>query len=350
MRIRTLLLSAALVAAPPGGARAQATTGPAVFYGAPGSHELATVAQGTVLSPGDRSGEYVRVSLRGFVSRSLLGAARDSFAVSVSATDVRLRAAPNTSSAVIAALDQGMGLHLVKSTGSWAEVQRTGWVRGSAFPATLAANSAQQPARKARRDAVAQQPSAKQPSAAPAQAAPKADTTPADAPAPAGAVTPVKSGGLSAAPGLPPVASVQHGAVLVPLARERGWVRVRLEGWMRDSDLAAADSSMALITAADLQASPDQYIGRTVRWTVTALAFQTADPLRKDMKPNEPYLLARGPGDETSLLYLALPPDLVDRGKAIPPMTRLVITGRVRTGSSQPSGVPILDLLTMARQ
>ncbi|MDE3216872.1 MAG: hypothetical protein KGO03_10755, partial [Gemmatimonadota bacterium] len=161
---------------------------------------------------------------------------------------------------------------------------------------------------------------------------------------------PTGSAGLSAAPGMPPVATVQHGVVLTPLARDRGWVRVQLDGWMREADLTAADSTLARITAADLQANPQEYVGKVVRWTVTSLAFQTADPLRKDMQPDEPYLLARGPGEETSLLYLALPPDLVVRAKALSPMAKLVVTARVRTGSSQPSGVPILDVLSLTRQ
>jgi hypothetical protein len=135
--------------------------------------------------------------------------------------------------------------------------------------------------------------------------------------------------------------------VLTPIGRDRGWVRVSLEGWMRESDLVAADSSVSQISAADLRTNPDQYVGRTVRWAVTALAFQTADPLRKDMRPDEPYLLARGPGSENALLYLALPAELVDRARALEPMTQLVVTARVRTGRSDPSGVPILDVQSM---
>ncbi|MDE3128187.1 MAG: hypothetical protein KGL38_09270 [Gemmatimonadota bacterium] len=349
MRLHPLLLSVALVATPAGSVPAQATTGPAVFYGAPGLNKLATVAQGTVLAPGARSGEYVQVTLRGFVARSLLGGARDSFAVSVNATDVRMRAAPAASAAVVAGLENGMGLRLVKRAGSWAEVERTGWVRGSALPAALAANADQQARRTPRRDAppkaAAPKPQSQKP--APAAPPPPADSAP---PLPAGALTPTGSAGLSAAPDLPPVATVRHGAVLTPLAPDRGWVRVRIDGWMREADVTAADSALARITAADLRSSPQEYVGKTVRWTVTALAFQTADPLRKDMRPDEPYLLARGPGDETSLLYMALPPDLVDRAKALSPMARIMVTARVRTGSSQPSGVPILDVLSLTRQ
>ncbi|OYV68160.1 MAG: hypothetical protein B7Z72_08575, partial [Gemmatimonadetes bacterium 21-71-4] len=193
MRLRSLLLPFVLVATPAGFATAQATTGPAVFYAAPGATRLATVARGTALAPGARSGEYVQVTLRGFVARALLGGPRDSFPLTVSATDVRLRGAPSASAPVVAALDQGMGLRLVKRAGSWAEVERTGWVRRSAFPASLAANSGAQAKRTAQRDAPQQPSAAKVPAARPAApvAAPAAaDTVPA---APAGALTPTGS-------------------------------------------------------------------------------------------------------------------------------------------------------------
>lgn len=314
---------------------AQATTGPAVFYGAPGARKLGTVAAGTVLAPGDRSGEFVQVRLHGYVAIALLGGARDSFPVTVSTTDVRVRAAPSTTAPVVATVDQGMGLRLVKRSGSWAEVERRGWVRRSALPAELAD----------RRGAPPQKP----PPAAPPTAT-TSDTTAASGSAPqaaAGSLTPLKAAGLSTAPGLSPVATVERGAVLTPLARDRGWVRVRIEGWMREADVGAADSAMARLSAADLRADPDAYVGRTVRWSVVSLAFQTADPLRKDMHPDEPYLLARGPGSESALLYLALPPDLVVRAKALSPMQQILITARVRTGKSNPAGVPILDVLTL---
>ena len=359
MPLRTLHSAILLAVTTAASVPAQATTGPTAFYGAPGARRLGTVAAGTVLAPGDRSGEFVQVRLHGYVAVSLLGGARDSFPVSVNTTDVRLRAAPSTTAPVVATVDQGMGLRLVKRSAGWAEVERRGWVRRSALPAELADNRASRPAKPARRDAAptlaggaSAAPASQKPAPAPPPTAAGADTTPAAASggapqAAAGALTPLKSAGLSTAPGLPPVATVERGTVLTPLARDRGWVRVRIEGWMREADVGAADSAMARLSAADLRADPDAYVGRTVRWSVVSLAFQTADPLRKDMRPDEPYLLARGPGSESALLYLALPPDLVVRAKALSPMQQILITARVRTGKSDPAGVPILDVLTL---
>ncbi len=350
MRLRTVFSAIVLAAVAAVPVRPQGLTGPAVLYARPGDTELATVAEGTVLEPGRTSGEYAHVTLHGFIATSLLGGARDSFPVSVGTSDVRLRGQPSTSAPVIADVQEGMAFHVVKRTGRWTEVKRSGWIRRSAFPAVLARRqvtataSPSRPERAAPKPRVTAPAKSSTPRADPPRTPEARDTTASTA----DAVTPASTAPLSGAPGLAPVASIQHGAVLTPLARDRGWVRVRLEGWMREQDLEAADSTMAGLSAADLRANPDGYVGRTVRWSVTALAFQTADPLHRDMRPDEPYLLARGPGKETALLYLALPAGLVDRAKALAPMTPLVITAKVRTGRSSPAGVPILDVITLA--
>jgi len=134
-------------------------------------------------------------------------------------------------------------------------------------------------------------------------------------------------------------------ATVIPLARERGWVRVRIEGWVRDQDLLPLDSSLRTsLSAADLRADPEGSKGKLIRWKVEVLAYQRADALRRDLTIGEPYLLARGPAGENSLLYLALPPALVNDAKAIVPLTVVQIIARVRTGRSAPTNVPILDV------
>ena len=118
---------------------------------------------------------------------------------------------------------------------------------------------------------------------------------------------------------------------------------------MREEDLTPADSTLAVLSAADLRANADGYAGRLVRWTVQVLAFQRADALRHDMKPNEPYLLARGPGNEGAVLYLVVPQGLLEQARAFIPLSNAVITARVRTGKGDPSGVPILDLVALTK-
>jgi hypothetical protein len=151
---------------------------------------------------------------------------------------------------------------------------------------------------------------------------------------------------LRAAPDGKPNGAADSAARVRIIARDHGWARVEFEGWVRESELVPVDSSsVSAVSAADLRSDPDHYRGSTVRWVVQAIAVQSADPLRKGLAPDEPYLLARGPGSESSLLYLALPPALVASARALQPLAYVMVLARVRQGRSDPSGVPILDVL-----
>jgi hypothetical protein len=162
------------------------------------------------------------------------------------------------------------------------------------------------------------------------------------------ALVPTSNIPLRAAPDAKPLATVAQGTTLMPLARDRGWVRVRLEGWVPERDVAPADTSVRMgVSAADLRADPVGSRGKVVRWSVQILAKQKADVLRKDLAPDETYLLARGPYEENALLYLVVPPSLMAMAKSMPELSQAMITARVRTGRSELVGVPILDLLTI---
>jgi hypothetical protein len=161
-------------------------------------------------------------------------------------------------------------------------------------------------------------------------------------------LVPTSNIALRAAPDARPLATVAQGTTLVPLARERGWVRVRLEGWVQERDLVPADTAVRTGTsAADLRADPQGSRGKVVRWNVQVLAKQKADVLRRDLAPDEVYLLARGPNEENALLYLVVPASLMSSANAMPELTQAMITARVRTGKSELVGVPILDLLSI---
>jgi hypothetical protein len=80
------------------------------------------------------------------------------------------------------------------------------------------------------------------------------------------------------------------------------------------------------------------------------VGLQTADPLRRDMARDEPFLLAMGPTGEDAILYIAVPPELLAQARAIPAMERVLLTARVRTGRSNPTGAPILDLVSVIRK
>jgi len=148
----------------------------------------------------------------------------------------------------------------------------------------------------------------------------------------------------------PPVGQVLKGATVDVIARDRDWVRVRLEGWVRESDLIAADTTLRQLSAADIRTNPAAAKGKLVRWEVEAVALRSADPLRTGLQTGEQYLLALGPGAEKTLVYIAVPPALLPNVRSLPALAPIIVTARVRDGRSEPAGVPILDLESITRR
>ena len=155
---------------------------------------------------------------------------------------------------------------------------------------------------------------------------------------------------LRTAPAADTIGSMRRGTNVEVIARDRGWTRVRVEGWVPDSVLTHADTTyQAGLSAADLRASPAATRGKMVIWNVEFLALQTADPLRHGLADGEPYILARGPNSENALLYLVVPPSLMGTARALQPLATITVTARVRDGRSDPVGIPILDIQTIRR-
>jgi hypothetical protein len=212
------------------------------------------------------------------------------------------------------------------------------------MPVALGAQSGTKAAKK--KTAAAQVSHSKPParSAAPSQPAP----TPDSEPLVAGAGNVV----LRESPEGHALATLGPGVPLTAIARDRGWVRVRMEGWVREDSVQVSNGATGSLSAADLRVDPQGSKGKTVKWDVQILALEHADFLHKDLRPDEPYLLARGPGSETTLLYVAVPPSMLVSVQALaaaaPLNARLVAT--VRVGRGEPVGVPVLDALELARR
>ncbi|HUO51693.1 MAG TPA: hypothetical protein VMT93_04175 [Gemmatimonadaceae bacterium] len=355
LAILALLLPAALAAqagAPQAGAAT--VTAATEFRLAPDGRVLAQLRPGAGVRTVTQSGGWTQVVLDGWLHVSVIGPRKDSFALTVkSPNGALMRATADRNGAVVAQLEDGMGLMQSQRTEQWAHVQRTGWVlsktlKAGAPPAATvaAAKPAPPPAGAKPAPTSATTAPGTPPSAAPAGAASAAAAPPPVPPESlpgdvmVGHATPI----LTAPSGVA-LGSLDSATRLTTGPAERGWVKVTLEGWVRQADLVPLDSNaLSSVSAADLRAQPDKYRGTTVRWQVQVIAYQTADPLRKDLGTDEPYLLARGPGAENSLLYLALPPSLMQQGKTLKPMSSIVIIARVRSGKSDPSGVPVLDV------
>jgi hypothetical protein len=260
-----------------------------------------------------------------------------------------------------------MGLQRVSRRGRWVQVKRDGWVANSRLPRSVATRSTARgtvtaseatkkapaaPATSSQGRAATPVPATRTQAAAATPPAPVVASAIRDSAPPPGALTPSRTATLRDAPeGARELGALAPNALLTPLVRDRGWVKVRVEGWVREDDVLPADTALrATLTAADLRADPKGARGRQVRWDVEFLAFRTADPLRRDLVNGEPYMLARGPGSENALLYLALPPSLVEQARGLPALAPLTVTARVRSGRSEPSGVPVLDVLSLTRR
>ncbi|MEO8575879.1 MAG: SH3 domain-containing protein [Gemmatimonadales bacterium] len=160
----------------------------------------------------------------------------------------------------------------------------------------------------------------------------------------------VRTAPVTGTPATPAVGQIAQGAPVEVIARDKEWVRIRLEGWVRESDLVVADTTLRALSAADIRANPAAALGKLVRWEVEIVALQMADALRTGLQKGEHYFLALGPGPEKTLVYIAVPPGLLANARSLPPLAQVIVTARVRNGRSEPAGVPILDLQSLTRK
>ena len=356
-------------------AQSREVTTPAAVLASPSGKAIGSIHPGASVRVLETRGAYAKVSIDGFVERSRLAAQRGSSSPRVGNRSAVVRARGVSTARSLASLDAGTTVAVSSGNAptGWAKVSRDGWIlksslgRGaetarssSAEGRTPASAKSSTSARKASTGEVA---SAAAPKSKPSPAKGSVAAKPPAAPVSAGgtstasanakaledsALVPTANVALRAAPDAKPLATVAQGTTLIPLARDRGWVRVRLEGWVPERDVAPADTSIRMgVSAADLRADPVGSKGKVVRWSVQILAKQKADILRRDLAPDETYLLARGPYEENALLYLVVPPSLMVMAKSMPELSQAMITARVRTGRSELVGVPILDLLTI---
>ena len=364
LRISVVLLS--LGVALPGRAQSRVVTTPAAVLSSPSGKAVGSIHPGTTVRVIETRGAYAKVTIDGFVERARLSAQRGNASPRVGNRAAVVRARGATTAKSVASLDAGTTVAVASGNAptGWAKVSRDGWIlkssldRASSETArssnsggrTTASAKSSGAARKASGGEVAAsaRPPQRSTPSGPVHAGATSTAPVARGPVADSALTPTGNIALRAAPDAKALATVVQGATLTPLARDRGWVRVRLEGWVPERDVAPADTSIRTgVSAADLRADPVGNRGKLVRWSVQILARQKADVLRKDLAPDETYLLARGPYEENALLYLVVPPSLLVTIKSIPELSQAMITARVRTGRSDLVGVPILDLLTI---
>ncbi len=346
MRSNSLVFLCALVSM---SASAQTTAATAASARvAPDGRLVATMRIGAAAKTGATKGGWTAVTIEGFLHKSVVTAKKDVLTIRAP-SGAALRVSADPSAGVVAVIEDGVAVDRVATNGEWVRVKRDAWVHSRELktvvakaPPLVGGAPARAPASQGAPQKVASLPPRTTSAAAPPAAAPARS----DVAAVSGDFAASHAIVLRAAPDGKPAGTADSAARVRIVARDHGWARVEMEGWVRESELIPVDSSsVSAVSAADLRSDPDHYKGSTVRWVVQAIAVQQADPLRKGLAPDEPYLLARGPGSESSLLYLALPPALVASARALQPLSSIMVLARVRAGRSEPSGVPILDVL-----
>jgi hypothetical protein len=293
------------------------------------NNKLATVLEGTRLTVTGRQGRWRQVTLEGWIwTASVETTDREGFDLVVSKTGgENLRESPSGSARRAAMLLRGMLLDGLERRGSWTRVRRTAWMWAESLSPTQAAEA---------RPAETEQPGGGE----------AIDRTPARPERVVVSETPVR---LLVSPEGDTLASLLPGTDLEVVARQGSWARVRLEGWVWVPATLPADSAGAsgTLSAADLRANPEQYVGRRVRWHVQYVSLERADAVRTDFYEGEPFILARPTDRSEGFVYVAVPPEMVPRVEGLRPLETVDVLARVRTGRSSLMGVPILDLIAI---
>ena len=291
---------------------------------------LSRVNAGTILAGDETRDGWVRVTLTGWIwERSVRPDRRDDFDLVVSAANgENLRTEPN--GPVVARVLQGFLLEQVARRTGWVQVRRTGWIYGRSL------------------DRIGAQPRTA-PTAGPGPTTPPAAGGVAAAPSSLDRVMVASGSTVLARPEGDTLGLLGAGTTAQVLTRADGWARVRIDGWVRETDLRPApDGALVGVTAAEVRSAPANFEGKVLRWEVQYISVQTADELRQDMPAGQRFMLARGPLPETGFVYVVLSNEQGKAIDALQPLTYLTILGRVRVARSRFLGNPVLDLVEFA--
>ena len=301
---------------------------------------LGTLPDGASVSAGRTEGAWTEVTLSGWIIATSVGpTARDGFDLIVTATDGdNLRVAPN--GAVLARFRKGTLLRKLGARSGWVRFKRTGWVPRRLVAAAPIETGALTP----RQNPAPAKPAAPKPSPRPAAR----PAPPPPAPAARGdevRVEAAKAAPMVATPEGGQLATLDAGATGRVVGRAGDWVRVQLEGWVREADLKPArDGAQIGVTAAEVRADPQRYVGQTLEWRVQFIAIQTADELRSELPAGQPFLLTRGPLPEPGFVYVIVPRDQLAQFQTLAPLQELTLRVVVRAPRTKYLATPVVEL------
>jgi hypothetical protein len=299
------------------------------FYQEPSGRRLARLARGAIVGGGVTRGEWMQVTLEGWIFATSVGPSpRPEFDLAVTrAPEENLRS--SAGGALVAKLAEGFGLKRVGQDDRWVHVTREGWVQTTAL--------APVPDVSATRTVDSTSPGG------------VADTTAPPTAAPPSRQQSARPTTLYRAPDGPEAGTVAAETPLRVLGRTGDWARVQIEGWVRATELQAAPPGVQVgVSAAELRAEPQRYAGQVLRWTLQYIAVQKADDLRPDIPAGATYVLARGPLPERGFVYVIIPDGrLLASIQTLAPLATIQVTARVRQGRSRYLGNPVVDLISL---
>ena len=346
--VPALLVAAGL--ALPRGATAQTasryrvTSDNAWFFADVAGRRIAKLAPGAVVTTaGATRNEWIQVTLDGWIFATSVGPSdRPDFDLLVTRSpNENLRAAP--AGPLVAELASGFGL---KRAGAppdsgaggggprWLHVTRQGWVQrsGLAPVADIVSTRSVDPS-----DADSIQGGLTPGRRVGADSA--VDSTRAQ---------PVHMTTVYRAPDGPEAGTLAAEIPLRVLSRNGEWTRVQFEGWVKGGELQVAPAGVLVgVTAAELRAEPQRYVGQVLRWRLEFIAIQKADELRPDIPVGSSYVLARGPLPERGFVYVTVPDSRLPAFRALTPLVVMHITARVRNGRSRYLGNPVVELISL---
>lgn len=308
------------------------------FRREPNGVVLARLGEGASLRLLGTEGNWTQVEVEGWVwLRSLQSSEEPDFELVVSESGgENLRAGP--SGPILGVLEEGVLLEELGRDPAWARVARVGWIWSESL--TDPAPRESEPL-----GSITMSPPSSRTPSSPAARAPDNFSSFAG------------GGPILTSPDGDTLGMMRPSGEVEVLGREGNWARVRLEGWMwmPESTPEVVDREGAEAGAVEvldpeaLMSSPGQYVGRVVSWTVQFISVERAEAVRTDFFEGEPFLLARFGGAGGPFVYVAVPTARLSEVEGLVPLETMSVTGRVRTGASQLTGAPIIDLIDIDR-
>lgn len=292
---------------------------------------LGTLVRGSEITLRKVDGAWAEFRLEGWMfNQSLTRTNREGFDA---LTRVRenLRAEPN--GRIVARVSSGALFDRQEERGGWSRIRRDVWIPRSAL------------------QSLTNPPTTAQRGATPNHTTPPggigAGVNPP--PAPGDHLELAGPTRLLTTPEGPPLGSLERGGRVRVVNRSGEWVRVQVEGWVKESETRPASDSGALIgvTAAEVRAAPSRYVGKVVDWRVQLLAVQKADDLRPEIPAGRYYLLTRGPLPESGFVYVIIPADQVERFRALTPLQELLVRGTIKAASTRYLPNPVVELIAL---